>query len=186
MNFLSNLGSSIVSGFKSALAPLLPQGFFTSGLPSKAMTADIFSKATSLSAPSKVDTGLSVTGLTPSNYQPGNVFTQPGGQVIGQVNPQASGVITNPSAFTQNIQDFNQSIRPLITTQPAPILQDPTLNTSFSGAYQSPEQKAFTQQQQQAQKQGLSGLPGVGWSSATGMPSTATTSTQGATGFTGA
>src|SRR3990167_9868068 len=123
MNFLSNLGSSIVSGFKSALAPLLPQGFFTSGLPSKAMTADIFSKATSLSAPSKVDTGLSVTGLTPSNYQPGNVFTQPGGQVIGQVNPNARGVITNPNAFTQNIQDYNQSIRPIIqpqTIQPAP------------------------------------------------------------------
>src|SRR3990167_5239773 len=121
MDFLSQLGQSIVGGFKSAVAPLLPQGFFTKRPESAPTTASLLSNAQFLSAPTKIDTGLTVRGLE-QGFQPGNVFTKPGGEVIGQVSPGGTSVLTNPSAFTQNIRPL---ITPQPTTYPTPPIQPP-------------------------------------------------------------
>src|SRR3990167_9635127 len=178
MDFLSQLGQSIVGGFKSAVAPLLPQGFFTKRPESAPTTASLLSNAQFLSAPTKIDTGLTVRGLE-QGFQPGNVFAKPGGEIIGQVSPSGLNVLTNPDAFSQSVKDFNQSIRPLITTQPtliqSPRLPEPSTVDRFGKPLppspQAPSGRpgiaqpiggGFQQQQAQQETTGLGGFAGTG------------------------
>ena len=178
-NFFSQVGQNIKSGFQSVLDFLKPApgtGVFRpeaaiSSLLKGPSTGELLSKATAISAPQK-PSPISIVSGTPT---PGAPITVAGGQQIGQ------------------FMDFGAligNVRPIITAQPQPSFQppqppispDPTINPSFSGAYQSPEQKAQTEARRIAEAQGKAGQPGLGGG---GLQQPAQQGAPGAAGFAG-
>lgn len=141
MGFFSQVGQNIKSGFQGIVDFLKPAPGTGVFRPEAAIseflkgpsTGELFSKATAISAPSKVDTGLMASGLNVNNYQSGNIFTQPGGNIIGQINQQASGVNAVPQ------------IRPLITSLPdTPSIYQSTYQQPQQ-PYQQPQQPVYQQ-----------------------------------------